>query len=112
MSKLISHKECKQLVGDMADAATPETWDVWHDAHNKPATLYLSIGALMHKGIRGFVWAWGMQERIVHVSTKEQGKIKGLRAQGLEGMISVQTDLVIALLCYRDLPPYRCRIRA
>ena len=112
--KLLPHKECKRLAASMSKAAQggPASWDPWHRANNREAIVYLPCGEIMNEGIRGFVWAWHMQNRIVHVPTSEQSKIGGLNANGLEGLISVETDLCVALLVFRELAPHRCRIKA
>ncbi|MHC4072767.1 MAG: hypothetical protein ACYTGS_12175 [Planctomycetota bacterium] len=110
--RLLTHKETKQLVEDMERAALPQTWDAWHKANNRPAIVYFPAGELMNDAILGFIWAWKMKDRIVLVPPSEQDKISGLNSNGLEGLIQVETDLCVALMVYRDLPPYRTRVRA
>ena len=110
--KLLSHKKTRELVDEMRQAAGsgPKTWDPWLDENNGPAVLYLAAGELFNGSVAGFVWAWKLQEKIGYLLPSEADKINGLRRQGLEGIVQIETDLCIALQAYDAVPEYRARV--
>ncbi len=72
-----------------------------------PARLEFPLGELMNEKIRGFVWAWGMNDEI---RTDGITKRDRFNAQGLEGKAVVEVSLVIALITARDLPKHRVAV--
>ena len=72
--------------------------------------LYLPAGELFNGSVAGFVWAWKLQQKIGYLLPSEADKIKGLRAQGLEGLVRIETDLCVALQAYDAVPEYRARV--
>jgi len=80
-------------------------WEQWQERNLKLNTvLEFPAGEIMNERIRGFVWAWAMKKEITIAGVTGKDRFA---AHGLEGKIQVNTNLITALLAYRDLPRYR-----
>ena len=98
--------ELQEAMHRAANAA-PADWDAWLARYDQPARLELAGGEIMNPGIEGFVFAWRMTGRAKPAALTLTDR---LNAQGLEGKLVIQTSLVLALLVWAELPPYRCQI--
>lgn len=103
----IDEKKANKLIQELEHAASnPELWDlVYHKFASIQALLSFPTGELMNKKIEGFILGWKLNNRIRLGSPITLSD--NFNAQGLEGCVRVETDLINALLAYRELPRFR-----
>lgn len=103
-----SDSEAEALALDAQQAATgPAAWDAWLDQHAQPARIEFPTGELFDEAIAGFVLAWRLQGKLKPLPVLESDSFN---ANGLEGKIAIETDLIGALLVFKQLPKYRRQI--
>ena len=101
-----SDSDVIKLIKELETAASsPKTWDVWLKRNgSQDAKLEFPLGELFNPAIEGFCLAWRLTGKITTASFLDTDRFD---AQGLEGKAVVTTDIVAALLAYRELPQYR-----
>jgi len=103
--KRLSKKQVQDLISEMQQAAIGPDWEAWHTANvSRQALLEFPMGELWNPDILGFLWAWKLQGKLI---SKPIAKSDRFATNGLEGKISVQMCLTIALLAWRELPEHR-----
>jgi len=105
--KRLSDKQCNDMLSTLLEASQNGQWDNVYNKYNTPAHLEFPIGEMLNEKIRGFIFAWKLQNCLTIMPIE---RIDRFNAQGLEGKIRVMTSLITALLVYRELPKYRCQI--
>lgn len=97
--KLITRLEKLASKGD-----TPEFQNFWNKLNNTNARIEFPLGEITNPKIGGYIWAWKLKNniRVIPITSKDR-----YNAQGLEGKAYVETNLVAALLAYRELPCHR-----
>lgn len=107
--KKLSEAKVLALIAEMEGAAIPDKWDSWHSEHiSKEAMIEFPGGEIFNEGIRGYLIAWKLQNRIISTDIEKSDRFS---AHGIEGKCQVVTTLVTALLAYRELPRFRRQLR-
>jgi hypothetical protein len=73
------------------------------------AYIEFPLGEILNPGISGYVPYWYFSGRLKVAPIKGRGEER-FDAQGLEGKAVVKTDLVTAIIVWRELPKYRCNV--
>lgn len=104
----------KKAIKQMEDAAIAggKTWEkLSKTLYSTPATIFIPVSELANPNIAGYVWAWKMQSKIRYASLA--GNLKGLQlaVQGIEGVATVQTSLMEALIAANSVDEYRITVK-
>lgn len=108
--EIIPKQEIEEMLKEMEKASIGgiKTWESAYKKYTgQKAIIEFPVGELMNPKISGYVWTWGMTGKILLNPITEKDRFK---AQGLEGKASVPTNLLTALLVWKELPEYRRQI--
>lgn len=86
-----------------------EIWaDFYFNCSNIKVQLELIVDELWNKNIRGYLWAWNLQNAIKQAAITKDDKFN---VNGLIGKIVVNTSIITALLVSREISKYHCQIK-
>jgi len=103
----IEEKKAIKLIDELKTAAQNSIlWEkTWNKYAHIQALLSFPSGELMNPRIEEFLIGWEMNHVVQYgcpIVLDDR-----FNAQGLEGCVRVQTDLITALKAYQELPRYR-----
>lgn len=113
MSKIYNPAELKSIDSEIHASSLSGDSALWQQTYNKyshiPVTVEMPLGELTNPNIKGFIWASNIKKTLsypFHIEERDH-----FNAQGLEGKFRIHTDMMVAIIILREVPPHRIQIK-